>query len=161
MFSLAIANPKWELVYHIPANSRLGKGRKSKNKELLKEAAFFTQKFGCYCWVSGKTIHYCGSFSKKRSEQKSYLRSRVRNYLYNHSKKKSNTNHFIFKNINKLLKNEDVELKLLKFDKLRLSGKWISYKKFCSNPDYVLAVEHLVIVTLRAQGQCDWNRTGR
>lgn len=163
MFSLNLINPRWDLVYTIQAGSCLGEGINSRNNELLNASRSITQRFGCYCWTSDLKYYYCGSFSRDYQNHQSNLEGRVYQYLHNHHRSRNNvepnTNLFVFQNINQVLHNEQVELKILNFDKLLLSDNEISYETFSSHSNFILAVEYLIITTFRFRNQCEWNRS--
>lgn len=163
-FSLVIHQSQWRTIFTIPQGTTLQKGRHGVNRDITKAAASISEKFGCYSWGSDSVIFYCGSFAQDyaRGNFKTNLQGRVHQYLQNHGRKgakRRNTNLMVFDNINDILKQSNVLLRLFTFESLHIGDDHIDFVTFSMNPDLVHAVEQLLICTYRRQEQCKWNRT--
>lgn len=161
--SLKVVNPHWDLVYKIPQNQLLVKGRHDQYHQIVTEAGKIRERFGCYAWGSPNSIFYVGSFSKdyQHGDYKSNLHGRVHNYLQNHRVKETgqkNTNLMVFESINQALFVSDVCLFIYRLDHLEMSGERVGFSNYSADAHIVRALEQLLICSFKRVGQCDWNR---
>ena len=161
--SIKIDNPSWEVVYKIPKNTPLAKGRHGLYHEIVSAAGKIQERFGCYSWSGTETIFYVGSFSKDhaRGNYKSNLHGRIHNYLQNHrlaENGRKNTNLMVFEKINSALQSGDVNLSIFRFSELQIGVEKVHYEHYSEDAELVRAVEQLLICSYKRKNQCAWNR---
>jgi hypothetical protein len=162
-FSLRLNHPEWQDVLRINKGTILQKGRHGLYHEMILATQSVKQKFGCYSWESDSIIYYIGSFAQDyaRGDFKTNLQGRIHNYLQNHRIYKTgrkNTNLFVFESINKAVEQNDMSLRVLKFESLEINDEWIDFDAFSKDSNLVHSVESLLICCYRMQEQCKWNR---
>lgn len=165
MVAFKIINEKWETVFKIKKGTKLEKGLRGNvlNRSLIEDASKISDKFGCYGWFSGSNCYYCGSFSQDYNNKYIHtnLEGRIRNYLCNHPMNKNGTpmtNLFVFSNINDLLLKHDVQLKIFRFNKLKLNENEMPFNQYMTNRHLVLSTEQVLISFYKNQNQAQWNR---
>jgi hypothetical protein len=163
--SLHVPEFWWEDVYTIRQGLFLEKGRHGQYSGIMDATKLVLDKYGCYSWCRGGIVSYCGSFSQDyiSGKFKTNLQARVHNYLQNHRIRNStgqkNTNLIVFENINRALVNDDVTLRIFRFDSLQIGETRVSHFDYSLNADLVHSVEQLLICCYRRIGECAWNRT--
>ncbi len=81
--ALALNQPRWQLIFTIPAGTVLTRGRGGPYGEIVAAAHTVTDRFGCYSWQADGNIFYCGSF-QDYAKHKTNLAGRIAQYLVNH-----------------------------------------------------------------------------
>ena len=162
-YSLIIREPRWDNLVALPKGTVLVKGLHGPNRQIMDALAEVPDRFGCYTWATREEVFYCGSFTQDYASgiSKNNIQERVRNYLQNHRISPTghkNTNLMVFENINAVLQNRGVDLRLLRFRCVRIGGEEIEFASYSSDPDLIRAVEQLIIAIYKERGHCSWNR---
>ena len=162
-YSLIIREPRWNNIVTLPKGTALVKGVQGPNRQIMDALANVPERFGCYTWATQDEVLYCGSFTQDYANaiSKNNFQERVRNYLQNHRVNATghkNTNLMVFENINSVLQDRGVYLRLLRFRYVQMGAEEIDFASYSSDPDIIRAVEQLVIAIYKEQGQCSWNR---
>ena len=132
--------------------------------DIRRAASNVRERFGCYSWQSVGTVMYCGRFADdyRRKEFSTNLEGRIHHYWQNHSvseKGRLNTNKFVFDQIVATCVSDAIDLMLLRFEHIEVSGMRSTYSEYTKSPHLVHTTEALLLCHYRLLGECTWNRT--
>ncbi len=162
--SIQIIAPSWKPVYVIKAGTTDEELQTNLYKSIRDEVGNIKNHFLCYSWSTVTEVKYCGSIARdyRHEGYKSNLEGRVHNYFKNHRQEpngRKNANLNVYENIRITLKESDVILSILVFEKIVLGKKSFTYNEYSEIPEIIQAVEQLLICYYKDLDQSPWNRT--